>query len=94
MIKSFKCRETAKLFQGNFAKRLAHDIQRTALRKLEQLDAATELDTLKIPPGNQLEALKDDRAGQHSIRINSQWRVCFVWKEGHAMDVEIVDYHS
>lgn len=93
MIKSFKNQESERLFEGGFVKRLPHDIQRSALRKLEMLDAATELDTLKIPPGNRLEALKDDREGQHSIRINKQWRVCFTWHDGHAFDVEIVDYH-
>lgn len=93
MIKSFKNQETERLFSGSLAKRLPHDIQRTALRKLVMLDAATELDTLKIPPGNRLEALKDDREGQHSIRINKQWRICFVWHDGHAFEVEIVDYH-
>ncbi len=68
-------------------------MQRIAARKLEQIDAATILATLRIPPGNQLEALKGDRQGQHSIRINNQWRVCFVWRAGDAFDVEIVDYH-
>ena len=68
-------------------------MQRVALRKLRMLDAATRLEDLRVPPGNRLEKLKGDRAGQHSIRINDQWRICFVWKNGDAYDVEIVDYH-
>ncbi len=68
-------------------------MQRVAARKLAQLNAATILETLYIPPGNRLEALTRDRQGQHSIRVNDQWRVCFVWRDGHAFDVEIVDYH-
>ena len=93
MIKSFKCKETAKLFAGYFSRKLPQDVQRLAQRKLVQLDAASQLDTLRIPPGNQLEVLKGDRAGQHSIRIDDQWRICFVWRDGNAYDVEIVDYH-
>ncbi|OAI46491.1 plasmid maintenance system killer [Gammaproteobacteria bacterium SCGC AG-212-F23] len=93
MIKTFKCKHTEKLFNGHPIKKLHRDIQRVALRKLKMLDAATVLDTLKVPPGNMLEALKHDRAGQHSIRINIQWRICFIWKDGHAFNVEIVDYH-
>lgn len=93
MIKSFKCKETEKIFRGRFSRKLPQDIQRIAARKLEQLNAATLLDTLHVPPGNRLEALTGDRKGQHSIRINSQWRLCFVWDEGNALDVEIVDYH-
>jgi len=93
VIKSFRCRQTEKLFQGQFAKKLPKDIQRAALRKLNILHAATELETLKVPPGNRLEALSGDRKGQHSIRINDQWRICFRWEHGDAHDVEIVDYH-
>ena len=93
MIVSFKSKETEKLFRGRFSRKLPQNIQRTAARKLEQLHAATILDTLRVPPGNRLEALSGDRAGQHSIRINDQWRICFVWREGNASDVEIVDYH-
>jgi len=93
VIKSFKDKETEKIFRGRFSHKLPRDIQRLAARKLEQIDAATVLETLRIPPGNQLEALKGDRQGQHSIRINDQWRVCFVWQAGDAFDVEIVDYH-
>ena len=93
MIVSFKCKETERLFHGNFAKKLPNDIQRIALRKLKMLEAATELQALKVPPGNRLEALHGNRKGQHSIRINSQWRICFIWRNGQAVDVEIIDYH-
>jgi proteic killer suppression protein len=93
LIKSFKDEETEKLFRGQFSRKLSQDIQRVAARKLEQLHAATVLDTLRVPPGNRLEASTHDRQGQHSIRVNDQWRVCFVWRNGHAYDVEIVDYH-
>lgn len=93
MISSFKCKETKKLFQGQFSRKLPQDIQRIAARKLEQLNAATVLDTLRIPPGNRLESLSGNRQGQHSIRINAQWRLCFIWGGGNAFDVEIVDYH-
>jgi len=93
MIKSFKDKETEKLFNRHFSKKLPHNIQHLARRKLVMLDAAPELNVLRIPPGNRLEALKGDRKGQHSIRINDQWRVCFRWKTGDAYDVEIADYH-
>ena len=93
MIKSFKDRDTEALFRGQRIRRLPSQLQRTARRKLLIIDAATQLATLKVPPGNRLEALKGDRRGQHSIRINQQWRICFVWRDGHAYDVEIVDYH-
>ncbi len=93
MIKSFKDRDAERLFRRERVKRLGADVQRTALRKLRMLDAATLLNDLRIPPANRLEKLKGDRAGQHSIRINQQWRVCFNWRAGHAFDVEIVDYH-
>ncbi len=93
MIESFKCKETEKLYQRKFAKKLPQSIQRTAMRKLWMLDAAMQLSELKVPPNNQLEALKGDRKGQHSIRINKQWRICFIWHAGHAKNVEIVDYH-
>jgi len=72
---------------------LPSDLHRIALRKLRMLDAATVLETLKVPPGNKLESLKSDRNGQHSIRINIKWRICFVWSDGNAFDVEIIDYH-
>lgn len=93
MINSFKCKETEKIFNGKFSSKLPQAIQRLAARKLDYLDGAGELDDLRTPPGNHLEALKDDRAGQHSIRINDQWRICFVWRDNNAYDVEIVDYH-
>jgi toxin HigB-1 len=93
MIKSFKSEETERIFRGLFSRKLPQDIHRVAARKLEQLHAATMLDTLRVPPGNRLAALTNDRQGQHSIRVNDQWRVCFVWRDGDAYDVEIVDYH-
>ena len=93
MITSFKCKEAERLFRGNFSRKLPQSIQRIAARKLEQIHAATVLDTLRIPPGNRLEALSGDRQGQYSIRINEQWRICFSWRDGAASDVEIVDYH-
>lgn len=93
MIKSFRDRHTESVFQRRPTKRFGADVQRTARRKLLQIDASTVLDTLKVPPGNMLEALTGDRVGQHSIRVNDQWRVCFVWHDGDAYDVEIVDYH-
>ena len=93
MIKHFKCKDTENLFKGKFIKKLPPDIQRVAARKLKVLNAATVIDTLKVPPGNRLEPLKGDRKGQHSIRINEQWRICFIWKDGNSFQVEIVDYH-
>ncbi len=91
-IKSFKCADTENLFRRQRVKRFAN-IESVARRKLEQLEWAGALDDLRVPPGNRLEALKHDRAGQHSIRINEQFRVCFVWTTEGPMDVEIVDYH-
>ena len=93
MIKSFRDRDTERLFQRRPVRKLGSDIQKVALRKLRMLDAATVLDDLRLPPGNRLEKLKGDRAGQHSIRINQQWRICFRWRSGDAYDVEIVVYH-
>jgi proteic killer suppression protein len=94
MIKSFGCREAQRLFEGRFSRRLPSDIQRAAARKLEMLHAAGQLESLRVPPANRLERLKGDRTGQHSIRINDQWRLCFTWRNGHAYEVEIVDYHG
>lgn len=93
MIKTFKDRDAERLFGRQPVKRLGPDVQRAALRKLRMLDAATVLEDLRVPPANRLEKLKGDRAGQYSIRVNQQWRICFVWRSGHAFDVEIVDYH-
>lgn len=93
MIRSFRCKETEKLFGRVFSRKLPHDVQKVARRKLEILDAAETLEDLRIPPANRLEKLHGKRAGQHSIRINDQWRLCFVWRESNAYDVEIVDYH-
>ena len=93
MITSFQCRDTEKIYNGKFSSKLPESIQRIAARKLDYLDAAADLDDLRSPPGNRLEALKDDRVGQHSIRINDQWRICFVWNDNSASEVEIVDYH-
>ena len=92
MIHSFKCSDTEALFQSQDIQRFKN-IERVVRRKLLQLHAATELISLRIPPGNHLEALKDDRKGQHSIRVNEKWRLCFVWREDGVHSVEIVDYH-
>jgi proteic killer suppression protein len=93
MIRSFFDQDTERLFHGRFARKLPSDIQRIAQRKLRQIHQAEELRDLASPPGNHLEALKRNRSGQHSIRINDQWRICFVWKDGGADRVEITDYH-
>ncbi len=92
MIKTFKCKDTEKLFDDDDVKKF-RGISRAARLKLEVLNAAVSLNSLRVPPGNRLEQLKGDRKGQHSIRINNQWRVCFVWKDSNAFDVEIVNYH-
>ena len=93
MIRTFRCKETERLFWGKFSTRLPQAIQRTAVIKLKMLNAATVLETLRVPPSNQLESLRGDREGQYSIRINRQWRICFKWHGNDAYDVEIVDYH-
>jgi len=93
VIKSFADRDTARIFAREYVRRIPASLHPVAWRKLAQLHAATQLASLRIPPGNRLELLKGDRAGQHSIRINDQWRICFVWKGGGAHEVEIVDYH-
>jgi len=94
MIESFASEETEKIFRGQVSKKFPKDIQRTARRKLIYLDDAEDLQDLLAPPGNRLEKLKGDRAGQHSIRINDQWRICFNWSGNKAKDIEIVDYHG
>lgn len=94
MIESFASEETEKIFRGQVSKKLPKDIQRTARRKLLYLDDAEDLNDLLVPPGNRLEKLKGNRAGQYSIRINDQWRICFKWAGNKAKDVEIVDYHD
>jgi proteic killer suppression protein len=94
MIQSFADPETELIWSGRRSRKLPPDIQNVALRKLRLLNQTKVLNDLRVPPGNRLEALKVDRLGQHSIRINDQWRICFVWHEGGPMDVEIVDYHS
>lgn len=93
MIASFRDKEAATIWDGRRSRRLPGDIQAAVLRKLRLLNAAQSLADLRVPPANRLEALKGDRNGQHSIRINDQWRICFIWREGHAHEVEIVDYH-
>jgi proteic killer suppression protein len=93
MIKSFRDAETEKVFNRRFSRRLPNDIQAAALRKLRMLANAHDVIDLRSPPGNRLERLAGDRAGQYSIRINDQWRVCFVWQDGDAHEVEVCDYH-
>ena len=93
MITGFRDRETEKIWEGNASRRLPQEIQAVARRKLRMLNNAHGLDDPRIPPANRLEALKGKRKGQHSICINDQWRICFVWADGNANNVEIVDYH-
>ena len=93
MIANFADRETASVWEGRRSRRIPDDIQSAALRKLRLINNARLLNDLRIPPGNRLEALKGRRRGHHSIRINDQWRICFVWREKNAYQVEIVDYH-
>lgn len=93
MIHSFACKETERIWQGRASRKLPADIQQRALAKLNMIDAADTLDDLKLPPSNRLHQLDRDRAGQHSISLNMKWRICFIWKDGNAHNVEIVDYH-
>jgi len=93
VIRSFADKESERIWHGEISRRLPSQIQAIARRKLRMLDAARRLDDLRIPPANRLEALKGARFGQHSIRINDQWRICFVWNDGHCAKVQIVDYH-
>jgi proteic killer suppression protein len=93
MIRSFRSRETERVFLRESGTRFGRAVERAALRKLLILDAAESLVDLRVPPGNRLEKLAGDRAGQYSIRVNDQWRICFRWNEGDAQEVEIVDYH-
>jgi proteic killer suppression protein len=93
MIASFRDAETATIWDGRRSRHLPLDIQASALRKLRLINNARRIEDLAVPPDNRLEALKGRRRGQHSIRINDQWRICLVWREGHAHEVEIVDYH-
>lgn len=93
MIRSFADKEAEKVWNGEASRKLPADIQQRSFRRLKMLDAANDLEDLKNPPSNRLHALTDARAGQHSISINMKWRICFVWKDGDAYDVEIVDYH-
>jgi toxin HigB-1 len=93
MILGFRNRETRSIWEGRRSRRLPQDIQGIALRKLRLINAALHLDDLRVPPGNRLELLQGERRGQHSIRINDQWRICFIWRDGNVQDVEIVDYH-
>ena len=93
MIRSIRDRETQKVWSGEGSRRLPGEIQDVALRKLRLINAASQLEDLRIPPGNRLEALTGDRRGEYSIRINQQWRICFRWADGEAEDVEICDYH-
>jgi toxin HigB-1 len=93
MIASFRDKETERFWRTGKSRRIPADLQRRAFKKLAILNAAVALENLRVPPGNDLEALRGNRSGQHSIRINDQYRVCFVWRDGNAFDVEIVDYH-
>ena len=93
MIRNFRDKEARKIWEGSISRKLPADIQVIARRKLRMLNNAQQLTDLRIPPANRLEALKGARKGQHSIRINDQWRICFVWRNGNAEAVEIVDYH-
>jgi len=94
MIESFRCKETERIFHREYSRRLPTDIQKAAFRKLRMLNRSSSVEDLRVPLGNRLESLSGSRKGQHSIRINEQWRICFVWRNGGAYDVEIVDYHK
>ncbi|KQU00264.1 type II toxin-antitoxin system RelE/ParE family toxin [Sanguibacter sp. Leaf3] len=93
MIRSFGSKDAERLWNEQYAKRVDRAVQRVTLRKLELIHAAKDVDELRVPPGNRLERLVGDRRGQHSIRVKAQWRLCFVWRDGGAEDVELVDYH-
>jgi proteic killer suppression protein len=93
VIRSFRDADTEKVFKRQFVRKFPHDIQQRAFMRLNALDAAVNLEDLRLPPSNRLEALKGDRKGQHGLRINDRWRICFVWRKGYAEQVEIVDYH-
>ena len=93
MIKSFRDANTERVFNREFVQRYPREIQQRAFMRLNAIDAAVRLEDLRLPPSNRLEALKGDRKGEHSVRINDQWRICFRWRDGHAERVEIVDYH-
>jgi toxin HigB-1 len=93
LIRSFKCKDTMAIWKGEAAKKLPMDIQSVIRRKLRMLHAAQGLDELRSPLGNRLETLVGDRSGSHSIRVNNRWRICFIWCDGYADDVEVVDYH-
>jgi len=93
MIESFKCKETKKIFNRQFSRKLPANIQHIAFRKLRMLNRSSTIQDLRVPPANRFEALSGKRKGQHSIRINDQWRICFKWQDGNACDVEIIDYH-
>jgi proteic killer suppression protein len=94
MIEGFKCKETEKIFGRQYSRKLPSMIQKIAFRKLRMLHRSSTVEDLRVPPGNRLEALSGNRSGQHSIRINSRWRICFVWRDGNAHEVEIVNYHK
>ena len=93
MIRSFGSKDTERIWHEQYVKRLDRTVQRAIMRKLELIHAAKDVEDLRVPPGNRLELLVGDRRGQHSIRVNAQWRLCFVWRDGGAEDVELVDYH-
>jgi proteic killer suppression protein len=93
VIQGFGCKETKQIWEGKGSRKLPTNIQRIALRKLLQLHSAETLNDMRVPPANRLESLKGNRAGQHSVRINDQWRICFIWKDANAHSVEIIDYH-